>query len=53
MYHPAGVSLIYLLLTPIQSPTPPTIPTASGSTQPFCQDTERGQTDRPIDRQMV
>ena len=32
--------------TPIQSLTPPTIPTASGSTQPFCHNTECRQADR-------
>ena len=30
-------------------PTPPTIPTTSWSTQPFCHNTECRQTDRPTD----
>jgi len=32
--------------SPIPRPTPLTIPTASGSTQPFCHSTLCGQTDR-------
>ena len=32
------------------TPTQPPSPTASRSTQPFCHDTDCGQTDRPTDR---
>jgi len=37
--------------TPIPRPTPLTIPTTSGSDQPFCHSTLSGQTDRQTHRQ--
>jgi len=36
--------------TPIPQPTPLTIPTASGSTQPFCHNKHCRQTDKQTDR---
>ena len=46
---PSSLTITTPSNTPIPRSTPLTIPTASGSTYPFCHNTLCGQTDRPTD----